>query len=129
MDGSWGQVPLGCSVQSGVDWTAHYKTGNQGTGAACIHKNYQLVCYDSVKRCKNYEYRNCDVAGAYYTKCNLEGEYSPRQWKSTLKEAKQFCERHLDCKGITRDNNGFEPRKGPGVGNHVAARKLWLCRE
>ena len=43
-DGGWGQVPLGCSVQSctNCDWTAHYKTG----GAGC-NKGYQLVCYDS----------------------------------------------------------------------------------
>ena len=47
LDGAWGQVPLGCSVQSGGDWTAHYKTGNHDTGACCIHKDYQLVCYDS----------------------------------------------------------------------------------
>ena len=50
-DGSWGHVPLGCSVLSGADWTAHYKTGSTqylrqyNTGAGCIHKNYQLVCY------------------------------------------------------------------------------------
>ena len=46
LDGSWGQVPLGCSIQSGGDWTAHYKTGNLDTGAGCIHEQYQLVCYD-----------------------------------------------------------------------------------
>ena len=43
-DGGWGQVPLGCSVQSGGDWTAHYKTDTD-TGAGCIHEYYQLVCY------------------------------------------------------------------------------------
>ena len=42
-DGSWGQVPLGCSVQSGGDWTAHYKTGNHDTGAICKHKNTQNI--------------------------------------------------------------------------------------
>ena len=47
LDGSWGQVPLGCSVQSGGDWTPHYKTGNLDTGVGCIHEHYQLVCYDS----------------------------------------------------------------------------------
>jgi len=46
-DGGWGQVPLGCSVQSGGDWAAHYKTGNRDTDAGCIHQMYQLVCYDS----------------------------------------------------------------------------------
>ena len=43
MDGSWGQVPLGCSAQSGGDWTAHYKT-NIDTGHGCIAALYQLVC-------------------------------------------------------------------------------------
>ena len=43
LDGGWGQVPLGCSVQSGGDWTAHYKTSGD-TGKGCIHSMYQLVC-------------------------------------------------------------------------------------
>ena len=43
LDGSWGQVPLGCSAQSGGDWAAHYKTSGD-TGNGCIHAAYQLVC-------------------------------------------------------------------------------------
>lgn len=49
MDGGWGQVPRGCSVQTGGDGTAHYKTSGD-TGDGCIHQHYQLVCtkdYDS----------------------------------------------------------------------------------
>ena len=42
-DGSWGQVPLGCSAQSGGDWAAHYKTDTDN-GDGCIHSHYQLVC-------------------------------------------------------------------------------------
>ena len=40
---SWGQVPLGCSAQSGDDWASHYKT-NTDTGDGCISSIYQLVC-------------------------------------------------------------------------------------
>ena len=43
LDGSWGQVPLGCSVQSGGDGAACYKTSGD-TGEGCISKIYQLVC-------------------------------------------------------------------------------------
>ena len=43
LDGSWGQVPLGCSVQSGGDGAACYKTDGD-TGQGCISKMYQLVC-------------------------------------------------------------------------------------
>ena len=43
LDGSWGQVPLGCSVQSGGDGAACYKTSGD-TGEGCISKMYQLVC-------------------------------------------------------------------------------------
>lgn len=41
LDGGWGQVPLGCSLQqSGMP---HYKTsGNSVKG--CIGNSYQLVC-------------------------------------------------------------------------------------
>jgi len=47
LDGSWGQVPLGCSVQSGGDRAAHYKTSGD-TGPGCIHPHYQLVCRSKV---------------------------------------------------------------------------------
>ena len=43
LDGSWGQVPVGCSVQSGGSGNAHYKTSGD-TGPGCIHENYQLIC-------------------------------------------------------------------------------------
>ena len=48
LDEGYGQVPLGCSAQSGVnitggDWSAHYKPSGD-TGAGCIAASYQLVC-------------------------------------------------------------------------------------
>ena len=61
-DGGWIQVPFYCSVQSGGDWTAHYKKcyvdikkyhddtvcirkpALANYHASCIHKDYQLVC-------------------------------------------------------------------------------------
>ncbi|ALH23204.1 hypothetical protein ceV_298 [Chrysochromulina ericina virus CeV-01B] len=36
----WGNVPLGCSAQTGGDWAAHYKTGSVN----CNSGIYQLVC-------------------------------------------------------------------------------------
>ena len=52
LDGSWGQVPLGCSVQSGRggDRAAHYKTIGD-TGPGCISPVYQLVCRTNGKVC------------------------------------------------------------------------------
>jgi hypothetical protein len=40
-DGAWGLVPVGCSAQSGGDWSAHYKTSGVND---CPHAHYQLVC-------------------------------------------------------------------------------------
>ena len=48
LDDSWGQVPSGCSAQSGEDWAAHYKVGTD-TGPGCIHSAYQLVCQSEGK--------------------------------------------------------------------------------
>ena len=70
-------------------------------------------------------YFNCADGSA--TDCNLEGVYDPRQWKNTLEEAKSYCAQHSDCQGITRDNNGYEPRRGPSVYYNLAAHELWLC--
>ena len=39
-DNSWGTIPLGCSAQTGGDWTAHYIMD----GPNCNNGNYQLVC-------------------------------------------------------------------------------------
>ena len=43
LDGGWGQVPMGCSVQTGGDGAAVYKYSGD-TGKGCIHQIYQLVC-------------------------------------------------------------------------------------
>eukprot|EP00928_Gymnodinium_smaydae_P010029 TRINITY_DN13769_c0_g1_i1.p1 TRINITY_DN13769_c0_g1~~TRINITY_DN13769_c0_g1_i1.p1 ORF type:complete len:1592 (+),score=293.52 TRINITY_DN13769_c0_g1_i1:39-4814(+) len=39
----WGGVPAGCSVQSGTDWTAHFKYG-EPTKEGCVNGRFQLVC-------------------------------------------------------------------------------------
>lgn len=43
-DLSWGRVPLGCSVQSGLegDWAAHFKRSSHNDG--CASSLYQPVC-------------------------------------------------------------------------------------
>lgn len=46
--GGWGQVPLGCSVQTGGDYAAHYKTSGT-TKEGCVHKAFQLVCSNLAK--------------------------------------------------------------------------------
>lgn len=78
------------------------------------------------EKCSWNEYRKCE--GGPDTHCNLAGVYSHRQWMKTLLDAKTVCEKHPDCQGITRDGGGYEPRAGPGIASHVAARELWLCK-
>ena len=48
LDGGWGQVPLGCSLQtvSNSGGTPHYKTSGD-TGKGCIGNAYQLICKES----------------------------------------------------------------------------------
>ena len=48
LDEAWGQVPMGCSVHTGSDGPAHYKTSGD-TGKGCIHQSYQLVCREESK--------------------------------------------------------------------------------
>jgi len=43
LDEAWGQVPNGCSAQSGGDWAAHFKTGSPQP-SECINPIYRLVC-------------------------------------------------------------------------------------
>jgi len=44
LDGAFGQVPGGCSVQSGGDWAAYYKEG-VATLDGCVADMYQLICW------------------------------------------------------------------------------------
>ena len=39
-DGLWGDIPLGCSAQTGGDWASHYKS----SGSNCPSAGYRLVC-------------------------------------------------------------------------------------
>jgi len=41
-DGGWGNVPKGCSIQSGGDYAPHFKSND--IGCASYSKGYQLVC-------------------------------------------------------------------------------------
>merc|ERR1712241_772484 len=80
LDGSWGQVPVGCSVQSGGSWTARYKTSTDN-GAGCIHSDYQLVClptrYYREVVCESVKYQKspCEIAG-YVTNVYLKTQRS-----------------------------------------------------
>jgi len=57
LDGGWGQVPIGCSAQSGGDWAAHYKTSGNHDGShyrnGCVHTIYQLICSDPTCSCNH----------------------------------------------------------------------------
>ena len=79
-----------------------------------------------IGRCEKWQHTDC--ANTEATQCNLEGLYSPRQWKATLQEAKDYCSQNSDCAGITKDSNGYEPRKGPSVYYNAAALELWKCK-
>merc|ERR1712096_264348 len=39
-DGSWGNVPIGCSAQTNGDWAAHFKS----SGNSDCSTGYRLVC-------------------------------------------------------------------------------------
>ena len=74
----------------------------------------------------HWEHTDCILTEA--TECNLEGTYSPRQWKTTLQEALDYCKQNSDCTGITRVSNGYEPRKGPNAYYNAAAMELWRLK-
>lgn len=46
MDGGWGQVPTGCSMQTGYDNAPHFK-GEEGSVIQkknCVSDMFQLIC-------------------------------------------------------------------------------------
>ena len=47
LNGGWGQVPLGCSVNR-ENGASHYKFFGDDA-QDCVHQNYQLVCRDKSK--------------------------------------------------------------------------------
>ena len=61
LDTGWGGVPLGCSVQSGGDWAARYKTGGVG-GDGCTRWVYQMVCSGTASLQWSYDTDDAHVA-------------------------------------------------------------------
>eukprot|EP00928_Gymnodinium_smaydae_P024609 TRINITY_DN19869_c0_g2_i2.p1 TRINITY_DN19869_c0_g2~~TRINITY_DN19869_c0_g2_i2.p1 ORF type:complete len:4265 (-),score=633.29 TRINITY_DN19869_c0_g2_i2:6-12800(-) len=43
-DRGWGEVPDGCSLQSGGDWAPHFHGGPPTTRPGCPSEKYQLIC-------------------------------------------------------------------------------------
>ena len=78
-DGGWGNVPLGCSAQSGPggDWTAHYKT----EGSDCGTQSYQLACSGPVWHFAPIDATECDYGtGATQSECEAAVEQLARIW-------------------------------------------------
>eukprot|EP00930_Biecheleria_cincta_P029338 TRINITY_DN20415_c0_g1_i1.p1 TRINITY_DN20415_c0_g1~~TRINITY_DN20415_c0_g1_i1.p1 ORF type:complete len:264 (-),score=32.05 TRINITY_DN20415_c0_g1_i1:245-1036(-) len=95
-------------------------------------------------------YQHLDCRGSQGGRCNLDvtvgnttwAECASRSrcWQPSLLAAQSICNAHADCIGITRDNKGYEPRRGlavrpsrerdeprRGSPTHiVAAHELWL---
>ena len=79
----------------------------------------------NIIHCHDWSYLNCmDTPRA---ECDLQGVYEPRQWKPTLQEATNWCLIHVDCIGIVRSEDGYEPRKGPNAANNPSAYEAWWC--
>jgi len=59
--------------------------------------------------------------------CNNDNPWG-RCWRTSLHQAKEICENHDDCTGITRDNGGYEPRSGSvdDATAHVAAHEMYV---
>jgi hypothetical protein len=83
--------------------------------------------------CTNGPGTNCNLDGALsWTGEPCQDSQAPLQahgrcWQSTLQKAEEICNRHTECGGITRDNGGYEPRKGEHAANHhVAAHEVWI---
>ena len=74
-----------------------------------------------------YEWSYVDCIDNPYAECDFGGVYTPRKWKPTLQEATDFCLSDESCKGITRSDDGYEPRKGPMQPSNPNAYEAWYC--
>ena len=100
---------------------------NETTTISFAKANCSIERALCTEKCSWNEYRKCTDGPE--THCNMDKAYNPRKWMKTLIDAKKVCEKHPDCGGITRDNGGYEPRKGPKIGKFEGvAHELWLCK-
>jgi len=81
---------------------------------------------------------NCNMQGTTgsWPHCQdpTNGRWQSRNrcWQKEFWRAAYICNQHDDCKGITQDGGGFEPRTGWSAGHHPAARHMWrkpLCKQ
>eukprot|EP00516_Mucochytrium_quahogii_P002928 CAMPEP_0203760674 /NCGR_PEP_ID=MMETSP0098-20131031/13920_1 /ASSEMBLY_ACC=CAM_ASM_000208 /TAXON_ID=96639 /ORGANISM=" , Strain NY0313808BC1" /LENGTH=230 /DNA_ID=CAMNT_0050654345 /DNA_START=17 /DNA_END=705 /DNA_ORIENTATION=- len=92
--------------------------------------------YDHITNATTKKFKNLgDVVGTdEWADCILyeprtKGACAPsktRCWQKELKLAQRVCDAHDDCLGVTKDNCGYEPRKGGGLKHHVAVREAWI---
>ena len=74
-----------------------------------------------------YRWSYVDCVENPNAECDFGGFYTPRQWKLSLQEATDFCLSDSSCVGITRSDEGYEPRQGPGIASHPDAYEAWYC--
>ena len=96
----------------------------------CIEKNYFLrfqgiAHISNTLHCYEWKYLSCVEQAT--AECDLGNPYEPRQWKSTLQEATDWCLSNEDCRGITRGQFGYEPRRGPESHFKTDAYEAWYC--
>jgi len=72
---------------------------------------------------------NLDSTWPSWSGCPMSGGCKCRCWMATLAEAQAICSANAGCAGITRDGGGYEPRTGPGIYYHVAAKEMWIKSE
>ena len=86
LGGSWGGVPLGCSVQTGGDWTAHFKT----SGSNCNDGGYRLVCSST-------GFGPATFTNDYSRCYDSTGAESTSSWYGTEAEARTRCAATAGC--------------------------------
>eukprot|EP00808_Paulinella_micropora_P026602 g50626.t1 len=77
-----------------------------------------LLFYGKVN--PEYVYTNCSQGGA----CRIHGDAFSSH--ATLAEARSVCDGRLDCIGISRENEMYEPRPGPGISAAANNTAMWI---
>lgn len=123
---SLGDYCYGVMINAG--WTFAYKGVKICLSSVMVDKGdwvtrMKYTLESGNRRCLWTRYRNCNIGG----RCSINAVYSPRLWWPSLDAAKNACNNLPDCTGITRDDGGYEPRRGTHITQNKAAHEVWMC--
>ncbi|CAK0793782.1 unnamed protein product [Prorocentrum cordatum] len=117
-----GATPCAAFALWGEEQVTQLTKSSGGTNeSASVATSYTYTdCQGNSKSC------NLHSTWPSWPGCPGISPWPERCHQATLATAQAICSANAGCMGITRDAAGYEPRTGPSIYYHGAAKEMWI---